>query len=508
MNPPPKIFFVPQIKEADKFTIQHEPISSIDLMERAASACAKWITEHFSKQETCIIVCGNGNNGGDGLSIARQLHHSGYKVQAYIIETNGKYTDDFLANRERLEQIDKSLVKQILSLSDLTIKAGDIVIDALFGTGLSKPVNGLAAAIITLINNSGAKIISIDMPSGLFADKHTDASSPVIKAVHTLSFQFPKLAFFFPENEIYTGDWRILNIGLSETFIAKEPAANYQLTPAFIQALLKPRKKFSHKGTYGHAMMIAGSYGKIGAAILAARACLRSGPGLLTVHLPQCGHDIMQAANPEAMVSPDTKKQWVGDEILTKTFSAVGIGPGLGTNEQTQKALHYIITRNERPLVIDADALNILGMHKDWLEQLPVNSILTPHPKEFERLAGTTSSDFERHELQITFSKKYKLFIILKGAHTCITTPSGESYFNTTGNPGMARGGSGDILTGILTGILAQGYSPLETCLIGVFVHGFAGDLACELLGQTGMIAGDICDHLPAAFKQLYQQAS
>ncbi|MDB5209686.1 MAG: Bifunctional NAD(P)H-hydrate repair enzyme, partial [Sediminibacterium sp.] len=331
------------------------------------------------------------------------------------------------------------------------------------------------------------------------------ASSPVIKAANTLSFQFPKLAFFFPENGMFTGDWKILQIGLSETFIAKEPAANYQLTKTFIQGLLKPRQKFSHKGTYGHAMLIAGSYGKIGAAILAARACLRSGPGLLTVHLPQCGHDIMQTTNPEAMVSPDTKKHWVGDEILTKTFSAVGIGPGLGTNEQTQKTFHYIITRNERPLVIDADALNILGMHKDWLEQLPVNSILTPHPKEFERLVGTTSSDFERHELQITFSKKYKLFIILKGAHTCITTPAGESYFNTTGNPGMAKGGSGDILTGILTGILAQGYSPLETCLISVFVHGLAGDLTRELLGETGMIAGDICDHLPEAFKQLYQ---
>ncbi len=246
----------------------------------------------------------------------------------------------------------------------------------------------------------------------------------------------------------------------------------------------------------------------MGAAVLAAKACLRSGVGLLTMHIPQCGTEIMQTTTPEAMVSPDSKNQWIEDEIVTKTFSAVGIGPGFGTNEQTQKSLHAIIKRHEGPLVMDADALNILSLNKNWLEELPANSILTPHPKEFERLVGSSANEFERHALQIAFSKKYQLFIILKGAHTCITTPSGESYFNTTGNPGMAKGGSGDLLTGVLTALLAQGYTPVETCLIGVFVHGLAGDLTRDVLGETGMIAGDLCDHLPHAFKQLYQPAN
>lgn len=505
MNSPSKIFLVPQIKAADLYTIQHEPVSSVELMERAASACTKWIQQHFTQNKSFIIICGPGNNGGDGLAIARQLHLSGYKIQVYIIEREGKYTEDFLVNEDRFKKIDGSGIKKIRLASECVINENDIVIDAIFGTGLSKPIAGVVADIIASVNKSNATVIAIDMPSGLLADEHTEPSSAIIKACYTLSFQFPKLAFFFPENEMYPGDWKILDIGLHEKFIANEPANHYQLTDTFIKSLLKPRRKFSHKGTYGHAMLIAGSYGKMGAAVLAAKACLRSGVGLLTMHIPQCGNEIMQTTTPEAIVSTDSKKQWIGDEIITKTFSAVGIGPGIGTNEQTQKALHAIIIRHERPLVLDADALNILSLHKDWLGELPANSILTPHPKEFERLAGTTENDFARHALQIAFSKKYQLFIILKGAHTCITTPSGETYFNTTGNPGMAKGGSGDLLTGMITALLAQGYTSLESCLIGVFVHGYAGDLTRDVLGETGMIAGDQCDHLPQAFKQLYQ---
>lgn len=505
MSRPSKILNIAQIKAADLYTIQHEPVSSGDLMERAASACTKWIQEHFTQKNSFIIICGPGNNGGDGLAIARQLHLLEYHVQVRIVETDGKQSADFLVNLDRLQGMDESLIKKIKSAGELAIKQEDVIIDAIFGTGLSKPITGLIGEMISLINKSNATVIAIDMPSGLLADQHTEPSSAVIKACYTLSFQFPKLAFFFPENERYTGNWKILPIGLHETFISNEPATHYQLTDTFIKTLLKQRRKFSHKGTYGHAILIAGSYGKMGAAVLAAKACLRSGVGLLTMHIPQCGYEIMQTTTPEAMVSTDSKKQWIGDEIITKTFSAVGIGPGIGTNEQTQKSLHAIIMHHERPLVLDADALNILSLHKDWLETLPANSILTPHPKEFERLAGTTNNDFERHALQIAFSRKYLLFIILKGAHTCITTPSGETYFNTTGNPGMAKGGSGDVLTGVIAALLAQGYTPLETCLISVFVHGYAGDLTRDALGETGMIAGDLCDHLPQAFKQLYQ---
>ncbi len=277
------------------------------------------------------------------------------------------------------------------------------------------------------------------------------------------------------------------------------------ITKPLIQNILKPREKFSHKGNYGHAMLIAGSYGKIGAAVLAAKACLRSGVGLLTVHLPKCGYGIMQATNPEAMVATDDDEYLISDEIITNTFSAVGIGPGMGTDKQTQKALHHILIQHRNPLVLDADALNIISLNKNWLDMIPENSILTPHPKEFERLAGKTNTDLERHSLQMGLSKKYNLFMIVKGARTCITTPGGETYFNTTGNPGMAKGGSGDVLTGIITGLLAQGYTSLEASLTGVFIHGLAGDIARDTIGETGMIAGDICEHLPAAFKQFYQ---
>ncbi len=426
---------------------------------------------------------------------------SGYTVQAYIIETSGKYSEDFCVNEARLQQLNYSINK-ITSANDLPkITAEDIVIDAIFGTGLSKPPTGIAAETIKTINKSNATIVSIDMPSGLFADLASDHASAIIKATHTISFQFPKLGFFFATNAVYVGNWKILDIGLSKKFIEKESTTNYFLTTEFIQTIVKPKDKFSHKGTFGHAILIAGSYGKMGTAVLAARSCLRSGVGLLTTHVPECGYKIMQVTNPEAMVAVDSNQKIIGDEIESTKFSAIGIGPGIGKDELTQKALQFLFTHTDRPLVIDADALNILSLHKDWLGHVPANLILTPHPKEFERLAGKTTNDFERHQLQIEFSKKYQLFIILKGAHTCITTPSGESYFNTTGNPGMAKGGSGDVLTGILTSLLAQGYNPLETCLLGVFIHGFAGDLAKESLGETGMIAGDICDFLPAAFK-------
>jgi NAD(P)H-hydrate epimerase len=501
MIQPKKIFSTQQIKAADRFTIKQEPIASINLMEQAAAKCAEWLQTHFTKHNTFIIFCGNGNNGGDGLAIARILFLNGFDVRVYTINASVKHTDDFLENEKRLNEIRCPVAALDDGKSIPEIKVTDVVIDAIFGTGISKPITGIAAEIITAINASGAQIISVDIPSGLVADSVSDHSSVIIKANHTLSCQFPKLAFFFAENASYVGNWEILDIGLSEKFIAEEITSTYLITHELVKSILKPRPTFSHKGTYGHALLVAGSYGKIGAAVLSAGACLRSGVGLLTVHLPACGYEIMQIANPEAMVSADSNEKIIGDEIIAEKISAIGIGPGIGTEAITQSALHYLLTHTEQPLVIDADALNILSQHKDWLEHVPANSILTPHPKEFERLAGKAGDDFERHQQQLAFSGKYKVYVVLKGAYTCITTPGGESYFNTTGNPGMAKGGSGDVLTGVLASLLAQGYSSLETCLLGVYIHGLAGDLASASLGETGMIAGDIVKFLPAAFK-------
>ena len=503
MQAPQKIFSAKQIKEADRFTIETEGILSVDLMERAAVQCMQWLQQHFSKQHTFLFYCGPGNNGGDGLAIARLLFLSGYMVCVCMIEEIHNYSEDCKENKDRWLQTGQP-IHTISSSTDFPeISESQILIDAFFGTGLSKPVAGLIAECIDHINMSEATIVSIDIPSGLFADISSVHTSSIIKADTTLSFQFPKLAFFFPENAAYVGEYEILDIGLSVQFIKEQPTCHYQLTESFISSLLKPRKKFSHKGNFGHALLIAGSYGKMGAAVLATKACLRSGVGLLSVQVPSCGYEIMQTTNPEAMTLVDSHEKNIGDEISLLPFSAVGIGPGLGTDNDTQKALQHLLKSSKCPLVLDADALNMISKNADWVHLIPANSILTPHPKEFERLARKSTNDFERHQLQIDFSKKYHVYIILKGAHTCISTPDGASYFNTTGNPGMAKGGSGDVLTGIVTAMLAQGYSPLNACLICVFVHGLAGDLAKEELGETGMIAGDLCEYLPAAFKKI-----
>ncbi|MGZ4057047.1 MAG: NAD(P)H-hydrate dehydratase [Bacteroidia bacterium] len=501
MQDPVKIFSSLQIKKADAYTIIHQPISSIDLMEKAAIKCTEWIAQHIEKKSSVIIFCGPGNNGGDGLAITRLLYLLGFNVKVYVLRFSTKYSQDFIENENRLKHISGTIIHDILSISDFPeIRKKDIVVDSIFGTGLSKGISGLAADCVLAINKSPAKIIAIDVPSGLFANMHSGSGSPIIKADHTLSFQFPKLAFLFPENAGYVGDWQILDIGLSKKFIDEEPTQKFFTTKNFIRSFLKPRAKYSHKGTFGHALIIAGSYGKMGAAVLSAASCLRSGVGLLTMHIPKSGNEIMQITNPEAMTSIDENENIFSDNIDTSAFSSVGIGPGIGTDPVTQKALKHLFSSYNKPLVLDADALNIISKNAEWLRSIPANSIITPHLKEFERLTKKAANDFERHEIQIDFSKKNKLFVVLKGAHTCISCPNGDVYFNATGNPGMAKGGSGDILTGIITGLLAQGYTSLESCLLGVYIHGLAGDLAKKDLGETGMISGDISNYLPQAF--------
>lgn len=506
MSHPAKVFSVQQIRRADQYTIQHEPVLSIDLMERAAAACYNWIRDRYTTQDSFIIFCGTGNNGGDGLAIARLLLTAGYRVQVYITGADTNATEDFLINKKRLSEQDVSLVRQLQTQSDFpVIPEGSILIDALFGTGLSRPPEALLAELIRYINAAERTVIAIDIPSGLLADQHSDPSSAVIQANYTISFQFPKLAFFFPENAGYVGDWIVLDIGLSQRFIEEEPSSTFFITEDFIKTLLHTRPKFSHKGSFGHALLVSGSYGKMGAAILATDACLRSGVGLLTVHSPVCGYEILQTTHPEAMAVVDSGEQYSKDEIPTDAFKAVGIGPGLGTHPDTQNAVKYLLTHCKRPVVIDADALNCISRQNEEERTIPAHAILTPHLKEFARLAGETANDFSRYAQQLAFSQKYQVYLVLKGAHTCITTPEGETYFNTSGNPGMAKGGSGDVLTGILTSLLAQGYSQKETCLLGVFLHGLAGDLAKRYMGETSMLAGDLVRYLPQAFISLQE---
>lgn len=498
------IFSAQQIKAIDAHTIKSEPISSIDLMERAALKCSHWIMKHYDIKHIFKVCCGLGNNGGDGLAIARHLLEHGFKVEVFIINYSENYSADFLINKKRLEKLFPKFLMEVHNAKHLpNIHASDIVIDALFGIGLSKPLDGLAADCVREINKSNAKVISIDVPSGLFIDKHSHTSSDIIKAHDTLTFQFPKLAFLFPENAMYVGNGHILDIGLKISEEIQKQCETFYLTENFIKQLIHPRQKFSHKGTFGHSLLIVGSFGKMGAAIMSAQSLLRSGAGLLTVCVPQCGYEIMQTSVPEAMVLVKGTDYLKFEELDLKVYSAVGIGPGIGTEKETKQSVKLILEQSKKPLVIDADALNAISLNKEWLNLIPLNSILTPHPKEFERLMKAVTNDFERHQLQLGFSKQYKVYVVLKGAHTCITTPEGKSYFNSTGNAGLAKGGSGDLLTGLITGLLAQDYTSFEASVIGVYVHGLAGDITKKEKGEIAMIPSDVISNLPNAFMSL-----
>ncbi|MBI4929613.1 MAG: NAD(P)H-hydrate dehydratase [Bacteroidetes bacterium] len=506
-----KIISSEEMRKADAYTIEHEPIKSINLMERAAAACVKWLASSSilkGEKRQVSIFCGLGNNGGDGLAIARLLAKKKFKVEVFIIRYSDNCSEDFLINEKRLEKVKAVKVHNITSAeqihSSFVIRQSSLIIDAIFGSGLNKSVTGLAAEAIIFINKSNCPVISIDIPSGLFSEKNSsDEKTVIVHANHTLTFQVPKLAFIFPENEKYFGDFSILNIGLDEEFIASLSSKNYFLTEEYVRFILKPRNKFSHKGTFGHALIVAGSYGKMGACVLASRACLSAGVGLVTVHIPKCGYEILQTTNPEVMVETDSSEKFISDAISLNKYNAAGIGPGIGTESETQNALKVLIQNSTFPLVLDADALNILSENKTWISFLPKNSILTPHPGEFKRLAGDTDNDYERFQLQKEFSIKHNVYVVLKGAHTCITCPDGEVYFNSTGNPGMATAGSGDVLTGIITGLLAQGYDSKQASVLGVYLHGLAGDLAAEHLCEEGLIARNIIEFMGEAFKKL-----
>ena len=505
MNDSMKILTNKQIRQADKFTIENEPVKSVDLMERAANRLFTWIIERFDRHHSFVVVCGLGNNGGDGLALSRMLHSAGYKVLPVIVRHSNKTSDDFKINEARLLQLDLSLVRNINDHKELSdINPGDIIVDALFGSGLTKSLKGDLSDLVQYINSLPNKKIAIDLPSGMFSDQASNLKpEKVIKADYTLSFQVPKLCFYIAENAEYLGETVLLDIGLSSKFIGDLDPSYVAVTRNDAAGLLRYRNKFAHKGTFGHALIVSGSLGKIGAAVLASRACLRAGAGLLTCHIPTCGYDIMQTAAPEVMVNLDKNDKYITNPDLSVEYDAIGIGPGIGLESYTAEALQYILRSAKVPLVIDADGINLLSANPHLLDEIKPGTIITPHPKEFDRLAGESNNGFERLEKQIELSKERNLYIILKGHRTSISTPAGKCYFNTSGNPGMATAGSGDVLTGIITGLVAQGYNSLESCLLGVYLHGFAGDIAAEKIGEHSMIASDISESISSAYQQL-----
>jgi hydroxyethylthiazole kinase-like uncharacterized protein yjeF len=498
-----KIFDTRQIREIDEYTIRNEPIPSVNLMERAAMGCVIWLKEKISSDSPIKIFAGPGNNGGDGWAIARLMADRGYKqINLYLLQISQIISPDSVINRKRLLEQQKVTVNEIREESDFpVITTDDVVIDALFGSGLSRPLEGMSVNLIKHINNFANRVYSIDIPSGLMGEDNTaNPETGIIKATHTLTFQFPKRSFLFSENETYTGGWYIIPIGLHPDIIAEMHSDYYYLIHADLQCLFKKRRKFSHKGNYGHALLISGSYGMMGAAILAAKACLRSGAGLLTSHVPKSGLPVMQVSVPESICSIDKSKDYFTGFSKIQNYTAVGIGPGIGVSSQTIRAFRNLLNTCDRPMIIDADALNILAGNPEMLELLPENSILTPHPKEFDRIAGDSENGFRRNQRQIEFARRNKVIVVLKGAHTSIALPDGCCYFNSTGNPGMATAGSGDVLTGIILSLLAQGYPSSHAAMLGVFIHGLAGDIAADAVGQQALIASEIINHLAQAF--------
>jgi NAD(P)H-hydrate epimerase len=429
-----------------------------------------------------------------------------YNVHIYILEFGHKGTDDFQTNLSRLQQLSSTAIHFVQSDQHFpSIAKGDVIIDALFGSGLNRSLEDVTAKLVDHINQSGNEVIAIDIPSGLFVDRSSKGNT-IIKAAHTLSFQCYKPAFLVAENSALTGDVHILDIGLHPGFLSSVASKYELLDENIIRSIHKPRNRFAHKGIFGHALLLTGSYGKIGAAVLSAKACLRSGVGLLTCHIPKCGYDIMQTAVPEAMVLTDFNSSFLTktDEDLTK-YDSIGIGPGIGIASETKMLLREVFDNYRNPIIIDADALNILASQKDLFKLIPAGSVLTPHPKEFERLFGESANDFERIDLALQKAKELNSIIVLKGHHTFIATPDQKGFFNSTGNAGMATGGSGDVLTGILTSLLAQGYSSSETAILAVFLHGLAGDIAASDISMEAMVAGDIIPYLGRAFLQLQQ---
>lgn len=489
----------------DQYTIDHEPVSSIELVERAAIAFTHEFCRHFSKQTRIFVFAGEGNNGADALAIARLLIEESYRVETFLFNPNEHLSTDNQFNKQRLEAVPNVTFNEIIKdFYTPKIEDKDIIIDGLFGSGLNRPLERGYAALVDFINKCKAKIVSIDIPSGLFGeDNRTNTMKSVIKADFTYTFNFPKLAFLLPENAPYVGQWTRLDINMHPDIVKKTETKYSLITENDISLAIRPRDRFAHKGTFGHALLVAGSRGKFGAALLAARSCLRSGAGLLTVHVPERAEQIFQSAFPEAMLSFDPHSDFFSSIPNISPYNAVGIGPGIGQHPETASALDRLMSEYNKPMVIDADAINLIASNKDLFAKIPKRSILTPHPKEFDRIAGVSENSYDRLLKAQEMANTYKICIVLKGAYTATCSPEGNVYFNSCGNPGMATAGSGDVLTGIILGLLAQGYEPETAAVAGVYLHALAGDKAAKTRTQESMIASDITEMLGIAFKEI-----
>ncbi|WP_452221973.1 NAD(P)H-hydrate dehydratase [Lacinutrix salivirga] len=502
-----KIFSKEQIYEGDALTAKKQAITSTDLMERAGIQIFNWLHTRMQGAQVPIhVFCGIGNNGGDGLVVARHLITHGYNVNTYVVNCSDKRTKDFLNNYDRIKHVTKKWPTLLSCEDDFPpIDERDIIIDAVFGIGLNRPIDDWVKALFNYFRTTKAYTLSVDIPSGLYTDKTPDDEEAVVQAAHTLSFQTPKLVFFLPETAKYTMQWEVIDIGIDPEYLFTTQTEAELIGKHEVLPIYKPREKFSNKGTFGHSLLIGGSYGKIGAVTLASRACLSVGAGKITAYIPKCGYTILQTAFPEAMVITDVNEDVITDITFDIKPTVIGVGVGLGTTKQTQDAFEVFLKNNKSPLVIDADGLNLLAKKKTLLKLLPQSTVLTPHPKELERLIGKWKDDFDKLKKTKAFSKKYNCIVVIKGFNT-ITVFGDKLYVNATGNPGLATAGTGDVLTGMITGLISQGYDPLAATLFGVYLHGKAADIAIQDLGYQSLIASHVIEFIPEAYLDLFKQ--
>ncbi|WP_053992657.1 bifunctional ADP-dependent NAD(P)H-hydrate dehydratase/NAD(P)H-hydrate epimerase [Mangrovimonas sp. TPBH4] len=502
-----KILSKEQVYEGDRLTAERQNISSTELMERAATKIFYWIHSRLQGQPIPIhVFCGIGNNGGDGLVLSRHLINHGYNVNTYVVNYSDKRSKDFLINYERIKQTSKNwplLLNEEDELPKITPDA--IIVDGVFGIGLNRPADDWVKKLFQHMRASKAFTLAIDIPSGLYTDHVPEDENGVVWANYTLSFQTPKLVFFLPDTGKFTTEWEVLDIGIDPSYLQGVKTEAELIGKFEMLSVYQPRDKFSHKGSFGHALIVGGSYGKIGAVILASRAALTAGAGLITAYVPKCGYIPIQASFPEAMVITDNEEDFISNISFEQKPSAIGFGVGIGTDKKTLIAFEAFLKQYKGRLVIDADGINMLANNKELLDLLQPQTILTPHPKELKRLIGDWKDDFEKLEKVKSFSLKYDLIIVIKGANT-VTVYKDLLYVNSSGNPGLATAGSGDVLTGVITGMLSQGYDPLTATLFGVYLHGKAADIAVLDLGYQALTASLVIDALGEAYLDLFKQ--
>lgn len=501
------IFSTKQLYEVDTITTKKQGISSVDLMERAATQIFNWLHQRMQGAQVSVhIFCGIGNNGGDGLALGRLLIESGYKVTLYVANFTDKRSKCFLINYDRVKNMTKKWPILMTSEEDFPqIHENDIIVDAIFGIGLNRAPKGWVKSLIQYLNEQKAFRLAVDIPSGLSANEPLLDAEAVIQANHTLTFQTPKLSFFLPETGKFVPFFEAVDIGLDPEYLINSKPLARLIMKAQAQTFYKRREKYSYKGTYGHSLLVGGGKGKMGAIVLAVRAALRAGSGLATAFIPKGGNTVLQTAIPEAMVVTDVKDDFISEVSIDFEPSVIGIGPGMGQENETIEAFKKLLSQTKRPMVIDADAINIIAANPSVVKDIPKQSIFTPHPGELARLVGEWNNDFEKLEKAKTFSKENEMIVVIKGANT-ITIFGDEMYINTTGNPGMATAGSGDVLTGIITGLLSQGYEPSVAAMFGVYLHGSAGNIVSQESGFEALLASDIIENLGRAFIELFMQ--